>query len=189
MSLIGGILLPDMLHALDLPKLAGKYQFKLVRGDGRQDVVGEIEITYFKDFRNFGAVSGFEALKFENEDISVIKDSAGKSMISDIMLRAERQRQIFVLDAKESDNSISGQPNSYTRLHLEVTDTNNLILSISIKDGTVPFGPHINLFPSWPKKPTRTIYLKRKAHSDEGKASGTPEGRPKGTPEDRPKFR
>jgi hypothetical protein len=188
LSFFSGFIFSGELLALDLPKLAGRFQFKLVHSDGRKDQLGEIEITYFKDFKFAGAVDVHEALKFENEWIAIIKDKSGKSMISDESLLVPRPINLFKMDATESANSISAQPNSHTRLRLESTDANNLILSISHKQGSLNIGPHISLFAVWPNKPTTTVYLKRASPSGDSKSSGKPAPSPKGLQDGWPKF-
>jgi hypothetical protein len=112
---LSSILSPGLLSALDLPGLAGRFHFTLVHADGRKDQVGEIEITYFKDFRFPGRDGGYEALQFENERIAIIKDKSGRSMIADEQLMVPRPMNLFRLDAKESANSISAQPAPYVR--------------------------------------------------------------------------
>lgn len=173
---------------MDLPKLAGRFQFTLVHSDGRKDQIGEIEITYFKDFKFPCSPVGYEALKFENEWIAVIKDESGKSMISRDSLDDHCPMNLFKLDAAESDNSISAQPEARTRLRLEAVDADNLIISSTHKRGTFNIGPHISVFHVWPDKPTTTVYLKRAKRSGEGNASGKPEELPKGLRDGWPKF-
>lgn len=185
---IGGALFSGELLALDLPKLAGRFQFTLVHSDGRKDQIGEIEITYFKDFKFPCSPVGYEALKFENEWIAVIKDESGKSMISRDSLDDHCPMNLFKLDAAESDNSISAQPEARTRLRLEAVDADNLIISSTHKRGTFNIGPHISVFHVWPDKPTTTVYLKRAKRSGEGNASGKPEELPKGLRDGWPKF-
>ncbi len=173
---------------MDLPKLAGRFDFTLVHADGRKDQIGEIEITYFRDFCFQGGVGGYEALKFENERIAVIKDKSGKSMISDESLVVPRPMNLFKLDAKELTNSISAQPAPYVRIRLEAADSDNLTLSITYKQGALNIGPHISVFQIWPSKPTTTVYLKRAAPSGAGKPSGNPDQPLKGKPDGWPKF-
>jgi hypothetical protein len=185
---LGGILFQGELVALDLPGLAGRFHFTLAHADGRKDQVGEIEITYFKDFRFPGADVGYEALQFENERIAVIKDKSGKSMLADEPLMVPRPMNLSRLDAKESANSISSQPAPYVRLRLEAADADNLTLSITYKEGALNIGPHISLFQVWPSKPTTTVYLKRTTAPVAEKPSGSQAQTPKAKPEGWPKF-
>jgi len=184
----GITLLPVELTALDLPKLAGRFDFTLVHADGRKDQVGEIEITYFKDFRFPGADVGYEALQFENERIAVIKDKSGKSMLADDPLMVRLLMNLSRFEAKESANSISSQPAPYVRLRLDVTDVDHLTLSITYKEGALNIGPHISLFQVWPSKPTTIVYLKRTAAPGAAKPSGSQAQTPKEKPEGWPKF-
>ncbi len=160
----------------------------MAHADGRKDQVGEIEITYFKDFRFPGADVGYEALQFENERIVVIKDESGKSMIANEPLMVRRPNNLFRLDAKESDNSISSQPAPYVRLRLDAVDGDNLTLSITYKQGALNIGPHVSLFQVWPSKPTTTISLKRLAKAGVAKPSGSPAQKPDVNPDAWPKF-
>ena len=185
---LGSILSPGLLSALDLPGLAGRFHFTLAHADGRKDQVGEIEITYFKDFRFPGADIGYEALQFENERIAIIKDKSGKSMIADEPLMVPRPTNLFRLDAKESANSISSQPAPYVRLRLDVADVDNLTLSITYKQGALNIGPHISLFQVWPSKPTTIVSLKRSAKGVVAKPSGSPAQTPSARPDGWPKF-
>lgn len=171
LSFFGGFMFSGELFALDLPKLAGKFHFTLVHSDGRKDQLGEIEITYFQEFKFPGAAVGHEALKFENERIAVIKDKSGKSMISDESLLLPRPINLFKMVATESADSISAQPNPHTRLRFEAKDADNLILSITHKQGALNIGPHISLFQTWPDKPTTMVYLKRVPRSGDGKST------------------
>jgi hypothetical protein len=184
----GITLFPVELAALDFPKLAGRFDFTLVHADGRKDQVGEIEITYFKDFRFPGADVGYEALQFENERIAVIKDKSGKSMLADEPLMVRLLMNLSRFEAKESANSISSQPAPYVRLRLDVTDVDHLTLSITYKEGALNIGPHISLFQVWPSKPTTIVYLKRTPAPGAGKPSATPAQKPKGIPDNWPKF-
>jgi len=181
-------LFPVELAALDLPKLAGSFDFTLVHADGRKDQVGEIEITYFKDFRFPEADVGYEALQFENERIAIIKEKSGKSMIADDSLSVLRPMNLFKLNAIESANSISAQPAPYVRLRLEAADADHLTLSITYKEGALNIGPHISLFQVWPSKPTTIVYLKRTAAPGATKPSGSQAQTPKAKPEGWPKF-
>jgi len=184
----GIALFPVMLVALDLPKLAGRFDFTLVHADGRKDQVGEIEITYFKDFHFPGGVAGYEVLKFENERIAVIKDKSGKSMIANEPLMVLRPMDLFKVDASESANSIAAQPASYVRLRIEAADVDNLTLSITYKEGALNIGPHISLFQVWPSRPTTIVYLKRTAAPGVAKPSGSQAQTTKAKPEGWPKF-
>jgi len=186
--LLSGASFPEGLLALDLPMLAGRFHFTLVHSDGRKDQVGEIEICYLKDFNFPYSAVGYEALKFENERIAVIKDKSGKSMISRDSLDAQCPTNLFKLDAKETAGSISAQPEAYTRLRLEATDADNLTLSITHKRGALNIGPHISLFHVWPDEPTTTIYLKRAKRSADGKSSAKPEPLPNNLQAGWPKF-
>jgi len=168
--------------------LAGRFHFTLVHSDGRKDQVGEIEICYLKDFNFPYSAVGYEALKFENERIAVIKDKSGKSMISRDSLDAQCPTNLFKLDAKETAGSISAQPEAHTRLRLEATDADNLTLSITHKRGALNIGPHISLFHVWPDEPTTTIYLKRAKRSADGKSSAKPEPLPNNLQAGWPKF-
>ncbi len=185
---VGISLFPAVLAALDLPKLAGRFDFTLVHADGRKDQVGEIEITYFKDFHFPSGVGGYEALKFENERIAIIKDKLGKSMIANDSLSVLRPMDLSKVDASESANSISAQPAPYVRLRLEAADADHLTLSITYKEGALNIGPHVSLFQVWPSKPTTTVYLKRSTAPGAGKPSGSQAQTPKAKPEGWPKF-
>ena len=184
----GITLLPAELAALDLPKLAGRFDFTLVHADGRKDQVGEIEITYFKDFRFPGADVGYEALQFENERIAVIKDKSGKSMLADEPLMVRLLMNLSRFEAKESANSISSQPAPYVRIRLEAADADHLTLIITYKEDALNIGPHISLFQVWPSKPTTIVYLKRSTTPRAGKPSGNQAQTTKAKPEGWPKF-
>ena len=147
--------LSEMCHAIELKSLAGKFH---VQGkEGNRD----IEITYFQDFRFDGVDETFEALKFGDSFISIIKDSRGRSQLAEQRLDAKEAEITKCLDARESQDTVSSQPNAYTRMLLTVKDQNSFVITISYKMGTIPIGPHIDLFPRWNKTPNWVITLTR----------------------------
>ena len=147
--------LGEMCHAIELKSLAGKFHIQSTEEDQ------EIEIIYFQNFHFDGVDESFEALKFGNSFISIIKDSHGRSQLLEQRLDKKNWNLIRVLDAKETQDTISSQPNSYTRILFTVIDQNNFTVSFSYKLGTIPIGPHIDLFPRWKKAPNKAITLKR----------------------------
>ena len=145
----------EMCHAIELKNLAGKFH---VQGkEGNRD----IKITYFQDFRFDGVDETFEALKFGDSFISIIKDSRGRSQLAEQRLDAKEAEITKCMDARESQDTISSQPNAYTRMLLTVKDQNSFVITISYKMGTIPIGPHIDLFPRWKKTPNWVITLTR----------------------------
>ena len=176
-------------QALDLRRISGNFKFTLTYSNGREGKIGDLEITYFKDLKLLGMPGAFEALKFENEFISIIKDSLGHSMILNKVLNTSDLGTISDCTAIESINSISGQPNSYTRMDITVTDENNFTLVITFKRDTVNIGPHIGLFPAWERKPFKTISFTRSQNSIKSPSSGAPEDLPRSPiPKYLPKF-
>jgi hypothetical protein len=148
-------------HAIELKKLAGRFRLELVSESHGNEKNREIEIIYFPNFRFDGSKAEFEALKFGDEFISIIKDSCGRSQLSGAKLDAKNLDLTSSLDAKESWDAISSQPNSYTRMLLKVTDQNKFDLGYTYKSATIPIGPHIDLLPRWKKTPNKVITLKR----------------------------
>lgn len=145
----------ETCHAIELKNLAGKFH---VQGkEGNRD----IEITYFQGFRFDGLDETFEALKFGDSFISIIKDSRGRSQLTEQRLDAKEAEITKYMDARESQNTISSQPNAHTRMLLTVKDQNSFVITISYKTGTIPIGPHIDLFPRWKKTPNWVITLTR----------------------------
>jgi hypothetical protein len=103
----------------------------------------------------------FEALKFGDSFISTIKDSRGRSQLTEQRLDAKEAEITKYMDARESQNTISSQPNAHTRMLLTVKDQNSFVITISYKTGTIPIGPHVDLFPRWKKTPNWVITLTR----------------------------
>jgi hypothetical protein len=89
-----------MCRAIELKNLAGKFH---VQGkEGNRD----LEITYFRDFRFDGVDETFEALKFGDSFISIIKDSRGRSQLAEERLDA-KEAEITKCSGREG---ISGFP-------------------------------------------------------------------------------
>ena len=145
----------EMCHAMELKNLAGRFHIQ------SSEENREMEITYFEKFHFDGVDESFEALKFGNSFISIIKDSHGRLQLSEKMLDKRYWDPSNNLDAKETQDTISSQPNSYTRILLAMKDQNNIVISISYKLGTISIGPHIDFFPRWKKTPHKVITLKR----------------------------
>jgi hypothetical protein len=160
-TVLVGSFLGEMCHAIELRELAGKFQLQPSSDSYANDKNIEIEITYFPNFCFEGLNETFEALKFGDEFISIIKDYRGRSQLSAARLEAKNPDLARSLDARESQDTVSSQPNAYTRMFLKVNDQNNFILSYTYKLGTIPIGPHIDLFPRWKKTPTKVIKFKR----------------------------
>ena len=117
-------LLGEICHAIELKNLAGKFH---VQGkEGNRD----IEITYFQDFRFDGVDETFEALKFGDSFISIIKDSRGRSQLAEQRLDAKEAEITKCLDARESQDTISSQPNAHTRMLLTVTSCSSGVASL-----------------------------------------------------------
>ncbi len=99
----------ETCHAIELKNLAGKFH---VQGkEGNRD----IEITYFQGFRFDGLDETFEALKFGDSFISIIKDSRGRSQLMEQRLDAKEAEITKYMDARESQDTISSQPNAHTQ--------------------------------------------------------------------------
>lgn len=147
--------LGEMCHAIELKNLAGK--FHIQGKEGSRD----IEIIYFQTFHFDGVDETFEALKFGDSFISIIKDSSGRLQLAEKVLDPKDRDLPKNLDAKESQDTISSQPNSYTRMLLTVKNQNNIVINITYKLGTISIGPHIDLFPRWKKTPNWVITLTR----------------------------
>ncbi len=152
------IFLTNICHAVELSKLAGKFQLRSSRSSSEDK---QIEIIYYNNFRFEGVNESFEALKFGGLYISIIKDSRGTSQLCAQKLETVDPDMFKVMEATESQCSISSQPNSYTRMLLMVEGESDFCISYSYKLGTIHVGPHVSLFPRWQKNPNHIMRFTR----------------------------
>ena len=152
--------LGEVSHGIELKNLAGKFRLQSSRANDILVDNKEIEIIYLPGFRFDGSNENFEVLKF-GDAFLIIKDSQGRSQLSEAKLDAKNPDLTSSLDAKESQDAISSQPNSYTRMFFKVNDQNNFVLSFTYKVGAFPIGPHIDLFSKWQKTPNHVVTIKR----------------------------
>jgi len=152
------IFLTNICHAVELNKLAGKFQLRSSRSSSEDK---QIEIIYYNKFRFDGLNESFEALKFGGLYISIIRDSRGTSQLCAQKLETFDPGMFKVMDAAESKDSISSQPNSYTRMLLMVEDESSFSVSFKYKLGAIHIGPHVSLFPMWQKNPNHIMRFTR----------------------------